>query len=112
MQDIVLAYVDENRKPLTRIVRINEKTASIMLLEAAFSIRNNSLVFRYTPAGFPQEFVEQTGFGPFFSRIVKVQLEKDGCIYLVAKKGPFPARDHGAQPAGFPLCPSSISREQ
>lgn len=106
-QDIVLEYMDEYQKPITKVIPVNEKAESITLLEAVFSIRRNLLVLRYTPDGFPQEFVENTGFGPFHSRIVKMQFEKDGCIYLVPKNAQYPAREHGVQPAGFPLCPTN-----
>ncbi len=109
-EDIALEYVDEYQKSIIKTIRINEKAESMMLLEAAFSINRNSLVLRYSPDGFPQEFAENTGFGPFHSRIVKMQLEKDRCIYLVAKNAQYPARVHGAQPVGFPLCPTSTSR--
>lgn len=108
-QNIVLEYVDEYQKPITKVIPVNEKAESITLLESVFSIRGNLLVLRYSPNGFPQEFVENTGFGPFHSRIIKVQFEKDGCIYLLPRNTQYPARDHGAQPAGFPLCPTNTS---
>jgi hypothetical protein len=110
-QDFVLEYVDEYHKTITKVVRVNEKAESITLLESTFSVRRNSFILKYSPKGFPLEFVENTGFGPFHSRIVKTQLEKDGCIYLVPRDGQYPARDHGVQPAGFPLCPSSTVPE-
>lgn len=107
MHDVSVSYVDEYRNPVAKVVRVGEIAESLTLLEARFSIRRALLVFEYSPDGIPDGFVENAGFGPFISRVVKTQLEKDGCIYMVPKAGPYPAADHGAQPAGFPLCPTN-----
>ncbi len=111
-QDIVIEYVDEYGESIKKIVRVNERAESVTLLEGKFSISRNFLILEYSPDGFPQEFVQNSGLAPFHSRIVKTQLEKDGCIYLVPKNAEYPVPNQGVQPAGFPLCPSSTSSQQ
>jgi len=105
--DITLVFRNDDRKLENVVVKSHEQVKVKGLLEMSFSIRSSSTNAYAMSVGDISSFVEHVGFGPFFERIVKAQLESDGCIYLVGIKDKFPIAEKGIQPEGFPLCPKS-----
>lgn len=87
--------------PANSTVRVNH------LLDVHFSIRMADSTKRYRREVVPEAYIADVGFGPFLRRIVKAQLEADGCVYLLSRQDDIPNRRHEAQPDGFPLCPMS-----
>lgn len=102
--DVTIAYSDEQLQ-LVNVPVSNSSEGDIEgLLDAKFTISGRSGALRFTRAMVSEEYVESGGMGPFFKRTAKVQLEADGCLYLVPVTGTFPVKKHAGQPAGFPHC--------
>lgn len=54
---------------------------------------------------FEYDYVKATGFGFWVKRLIFVQIESDGRIYLLNKKQSFPITNFEEQPQGYPLVP-------
>jgi hypothetical protein len=54
---------------------------------------------------FEYDYVKTTGFGFWMKRLIFVQLENDGRIYLLDKNQRFPITNFKEQPQGYPLVP-------
>jgi hypothetical protein len=76
------------------------------LLSRPFQLGAGQRPRRYTPGFVEEAFVEYRGWGPFSRRVVKAQLEPNGCIYLVPIAQTLPVATHVVQPDGYPLCSS------
>jgi len=61
-------------------------------------------ILNYEGKSIPMEFVEQTGI-IFINRILRLQLESDGKIYILKPGSPIPAKEFPSQPTGYPLVP-------
>ena len=105
-QSITLSYKGEDDRIASLVMVPKAKVEIKRLLDMHFSIRTQDLNFEYDVEMVPEEFIEHLGVGPFFKRVTKAQLENDGCIYLVSVKDGQAGHVHGAQPDGFPICPS------
>ncbi|MES2117264.1 MAG: hypothetical protein V4578_19040 [Pseudomonadota bacterium] len=102
---VAISYKDDSHKIATLAVAPNSVVEVKHLLDVHFSIRTAESVMNYEREVVPGTYIEDIGFGPFSKRVVKAQLENDGCVYLLAGKDDIPNRRHEVQPDGFPLCP-------
>jgi hypothetical protein len=100
---VTISYKDDSHKISELLLEPGSTQEIKHLLDVHFTIRSSALIANYERAVIPDAYVQNSGFGPFFRRTVKVQLENDKCIYIVNVDVGSGA--HPAQPAGFPLCP-------
>ncbi len=75
-----------------------------------FIISSGNGVWKYTSPMVAAGFTKSHGWGPFVKRITKVQIEKDGNIYLLGVDQDFPSTSFVLQPQGFPLKPETPQR--
>jgi hypothetical protein len=79
-----------------------------------YQITITDKIFRYneqTPyiPNFEYDYVQTTGIGFWVKRLIFVQLESDGRIYLLRKNQKAPIAKFGEQPQGYPLVPHIVS---
>lgn len=106
---VSISYKDDNHKIAVEIIAPNATVEIKHLLDDRFSIRTSKSTMNYERNVVPGSYIDQIGFGPFFKRIVKAQLEQDGCIYLLSKDEKIPNQRHKAQPPDFPVCPRMVT---
>ncbi len=105
LNDISIEFKNDDRNLERVTINSHQKIKIKGLLEMGFSINSNSSLKTYAMSmGDISSYIEQIGFGPFFERVAKAQLEDNGCIYLVDINVEFPMHELGKQPEGFPLC--------
>lgn len=75
-----------------------------------YYIRGENWSGVYEPIGDGLEFVGHYGWGPFFSRKLKVQLENDKHIFAVAFDDELPVISFVDQPSGFPIKPKKTEK--
>lgn len=105
---IILAYKDDRHQVAELRLAKGEQAEVKHLLDVHFSIKTMKSTQNYERASVPERYIQSVGFGPFMKRVVKAELENDGCVYIVKDDD-----DHNmaksSQPPGFPLCPSASS---
>jgi len=102
---VSISFKDDRHMIVSLIIAPNSTVEIKHLLDASFSIVTPESTMEYERTPAPVTYIEQIGFGPFLKRVVKAQLENDGCIYLLSKEDAIPNQQHEAQPPDFPLCP-------
>jgi hypothetical protein len=75
-----------------------------------YQITQNNLIWRYHEPlpyipNFDTDYVEFSGFAFWIKRLVFVQLEQDGRIFLLRKTQKLPIAIPAKQPEGYPLTP-------
>lgn len=76
-------------------------------LDYALSIRSETGYFEYETGSIPLSHVHWIGWGPFSKRMLYVQLESDGKIWILGAKPEPPIASFIQQPEGFPLEPNT-----
>ena len=104
-RSVSIFYRDGHHQIVTLLVAPDSAVDVKRLFGARFSIRTPESTFDYKREFVPGAYIQHLGVGPFMKRLVKAQLENDGCIYLIEPNEDIPARVHKAQPSDFPLCP-------
>jgi hypothetical protein len=74
---------------------------------AHFSISSEQSTFSYEMPSILSSVWVWKGWGPFPRRVIYVQLEEDGGIWMVGPDKPSPVTTFGKQPDGFPIRPNT-----
>jgi len=78
-----------------------------------YQVEHERVVWNYDPpiaTYIPSsDYIEASGFGPFFKRTVRAQLNKDGKIYLLKIGQDAQSSAISEQPDGYPLVPSATT---
>jgi hypothetical protein len=104
--EIILAYKDDTHKVVELRLAKGAQAEVKNLLNVHFSIKTMKSTQNYERASVPESYIQSVGFGPFMKRVVKAELENDGCVYIV-KSDDDHSMEKSFQPPGFPLCPSA-----
>lgn len=70
-----------------------------------FSIEIADAPYQYELEDWPGEYEYNTGWGPFTKRVLMLQINSDGRIWVVGKGDKRPLPETMSQPNGFPLEP-------
>jgi len=105
--NIVILVRGENGEINSFLLPKNKTIEIKSLLDKHFSISRRGQNLSYGVETIPEEFISNSGFGPFYKRNAKAEFDFDGCINLIAiTKNPSRSK-HMTQPQGFPLCPKN-----
>jgi len=78
-----------------------------------YEVENENINWSYDPpiASYipSSEYIETTGFGPFFKRLIRAQLNADGKVYLIKIGQEPPVSEFTGQPEGYPLVPTTAT---
>ncbi|WP_156116692.1 hypothetical protein [Massilia sp. 9096] len=102
--NVVVTYRDDQHRIVEVDVAPNSSFEITHLLDTHFSIRTSQSTLSHERVDVLEEYIYGKGFGPYFKRMVKAQLEPDGCVYLYGKKDELLALKPPTQPLNFPLC--------
>lgn len=76
-------------------------------LSYRFLVRKNKSTSEAFEYHFEEEprgnFISYEGFGPFFRRVLRLQIEPGGKLFVLDGDKNFPLTDFSKQPEGFPL---------
>ena len=72
--------------------------------EAQFTVITGDKRWQYKPVYISHHFGELRRFSHW---LFKLQIEKDGSVFVLGPKNEFPQKEHIAQPEGYPLRPSN-----
>ena len=75
--------------------------------DSHFSMSSEQYNFSYEMPSVLSSVWVWKGWGPFSRRVIYVQLEKDGGIWIVGSDEPGPVTTFGKQPDGFPVRPNT-----
>jgi hypothetical protein len=78
-----------------------------------YEVKTENISWSYDPpmASYipSSEYIETTGFGPFFKRLIRAQLNEDGKIFLIKIGEKPPISENFEQPEGYPLVPNTTT---
>lgn len=106
---VTVFYPDGRDRPASLVVAPGEATRIVYLMSRNFSLQTQGSTLSYERALPPEPYIRFVGFGPFTKRVLKAQMENDGCVYLIEGDEPIPSQVPKAQPPEFPLCPVKTS---
>ena len=106
IQIIQKSYYGEKQEKHFSIMP-NESMRLGLWLHNSYVVNTENVSWSYGPpsTGY-NEYYEFVGFWPFVKRVIRVQLNEDGKIFLIKNGKDFPIPDNVEQPEGYPLTPN------
>lgn len=83
----------------------NETGKITAVFRRVFKIEIGEASYQYELEDWPGEYEFTTGWGPFTKRILMLQINSDGRIWVAAKGEELPLLESTPQPHGFPINP-------
>jgi hypothetical protein len=108
--EIKLTRKGLNGNATTQIVPIGSSVRMDYWARSNVTISGRDFEWVFSPGDPGVEFVKTIGFGPWATRLIKVQLDESGRIFVLKPNQSFPAIEFPAQPDGFPLLPIGSKR--